>query len=1158
MYKLLNELVVSPSDLTSFLDSEFVTWMDRFRLEFPELVTPDLADEEAELFFKKGDEHEEAYLQSLKAQGMDVCEIVPGKDTLEQTAEAIQSGREIIYQAELFKAPFKGYSDFLFRVDTPSALGDFSYEIGDTKLSRKAKPYHIIQLCCYAEMLETLQGRLPESLRIILGNNEIKHFRTADFYYYYLQVKQAFLKQQETFDPNQRPAPIYGDDFKHWTSFAEAYLEEIDHLSRVANITRTQIRRLEDTGIRTLHSLATTQLSHVPKMDSSIFERLTQQARLQLESKELDKPKYELVSPPANSTIPRFGLEFLPPASEYDVFFDMEGYPLVNGGLEYLFGATYLENNQPCFKDWWAHNETEEKLAFEGFIDWAYGRWLADPSMHIYHYASYEVTAMRKLMGKYGTREHEVDEFLRHEVFVDLYKIVRQGIRVGEPSYSIKNIEHLYMEAREGEVKTAGASVVYYERWLELQDGLVWQASEILKDIRDYNEQDCISTWKLTEWLRNIQQENGITWIPPLKDDNDEAAEDSEEESIKPATELAKRILANIPSNVPQNEVEKWRVHELLAWLLEFHRREQKPLWWAYFERISMTDFELVDEPDCLGMLVRTETPPEPVKRSVLFEYQFDPNQETKLKAGDKCRFVVDETIYTTTIETLLRNEGIAKIKLSQQSLQKYGFEDGNVPKNINLIPYKFQDYKTIEDSIYRTIKVWYETGELPQALEDFLYRRRPRLLAKSEGPLIPDGIDTLDGASNVIQGLDNSALCIQGPPGAGKSYTASRVILELLKRNYTVGITSNSHKAIIHLMEKVAEEASSEGYPLNSVKIRSDKKDGIENNPLVTNADKITSVVIDSNTGYQLVGGTAWAFSHEYSEGKFDYLFVDEAGQVSIANLVGMSPSTKNIVLLGDQMQLSQPIQGAHPGESGQSILEYYLQGHATIPPEKGIFLEKTYRLHPEICEFISQAVYEGRLQSNELETKKQVLTLPTGVLTLPFYKPAGILYLPVSHEGNTQCSEEEVAVIQSVLAELLTCQTYDKNLGQQRPITINDILFVTPYNMQVRMLQEALGSQARVGSVDKFQGQEAPVVIVSMCASSGNDSLRGLEFLLNKNRINVALSRAKSLAIVVGSPTLALTKCTKIDQMTLVNLYCWINECYAAVPQPDVLDNV
>jgi uncharacterized protein len=383
-----------------------------------------------------------------------------------------------------------------------------------------------------------------------------------------------------------------------------------------------------------------------------------------------------------------------------------------------------------------------------------------------------------------------------------------------------------------------------------------------------------------------------------------------------------------------------------------------------------------------------------------------------------------------------------------------------------------------------------------------------------------------------VVPDLDGTTLCIQGPPGTGKTYTGANVIVDLLERGKRVGITSNSHKVVLNLMNAVARRADERGVTLSAVKVGRHEGD-----PIIDRED-VEHVATASDLGDlpALIGGTAWLFSRSDLAGQLDYLFVDEAGQVALANLVGMSPSAKNLVLLGDQMQLSQPTQGSHPGESGSSCLDYVLQDHATIPAELGIFLATTWRMHPDVCRFISGAVYEDRLEAEAHTKERRILPVGDGRIG----REAGIQFVPVEHEGNRQASEEEVGVIVELVEELRRCRHTDKDGADAGLLKLSDILVVAPYNLQVRMLQAALGPDARVGTIDKFQGQEAPVVIVSMAASSGDSSPRGIDFLFDKNRLNVAISRAQSLAVLVGNPDLARTACSFVKQMRLVNLFC------------------
>jgi uncharacterized protein len=841
-------------------------------------------------------------------------------------------------------------------------------------------------------------------------------------------------------------------------------------------------------------------------------------------------PRYEVLAPPADN--PLLGLAALPPASGLDVFFDMEGYPAKNDWLEYLFGADYLENGEPRFRDWWAHNEFQEKAAFEAFLDWVYARWTADPGMHVYHYAAYETTAIKRLMGKYGTREDKVDALLRAGVFVDLYAIVRRSLLVGEPAYSLKNLEHLYMAQRGGDVTTAASSVVYYDAWCESGESEDWRASPLLKSIRDYNEDDCVSTRLLADWLRARQAEAGIAYAAGVPDAAPETAHEVKEK-VQVRLDLADALLARLPAerSADPATAENERITELLAWLLDIHRRCDKPMWWRKFERQEMSVQELWEDMDCLAGL-QLQGPPRAVARSLEFDYRFDPNQDSKLTLGNSVWFSPD-TGCSATI-TAFDPNGSLTLKTSRAQLDKNELQ--SLPAQTSIIPNEYVGPEVITESIFRVVAGYSETGALAPCLSDFLRRARPRLKPPADGALVQPGEDVIAAGIRIASQMQDTCLCIQGPPGTGKTYTSARIIKALLEDGKRVGISSNSHKAILNLMKEVCAA----GYVGWGMKVGGEEEEDIFH--IYRNIFHEGSST-DGAQCYRegLIGGTAWLFSREDIAGKLDYLFVDEAGQVSLANLVGMSPSTRNIVLMGDQMQLGQPIQGSHPGESGQSILEYYLQGHATIPSDLGIFLATTWRMHPDVCSFISEAVYEGRLQP-EPGNVNRVIECPAGAAGL-VNAEAGIVFIPVEHEGNTQGSDEEVATIAQLVAELVGRTRYDKQGKNAGAVTVADgMIFVSPYNLQVRKLKRALPEGARIASVDKFQGQEAPIVVVSMCCSPGEYGTRGLKFVLDPNRLNVAISRAESLAIVVGDPRLAESAAGDIDDMRRLNLYCWL----------------
>ncbi|MFK7823594.1 MAG: TM0106 family RecB-like putative nuclease [Oligoflexales bacterium] len=1123
MYKKNGKLVFSPTDLTRFWESSFASWMDRYKLEFPQSeIQPDQDDELSKSLQNLGYKHEETTIKKFEEKGLSIKNIdikVPDKG-LSQTIKAMQEGVDVIFQGRLEHASFAGFSDFLVKTEGASSLGNYHYEPYDTKLSNKLKPYFVIQLCCYADMLASVQGCLPQNFAVILGNGTEKHRGLLDYIHYYQFLKKSFLNFQKNFDPEKRPSPADSRSHGRWSEFANQLLLENDSLHQVARISKNQIKNLEKQGVTTLNQLATTDLDHVQKISDSVLERLKHQAHLQMQSKDKEKPLFEVINANSQSE----GLCKLPPPSPIDVFFDIEGFPIVEGGLEYLWGNSFIENGKLTFKDFWAHNREEEKQLFEDFIDWVMDRWEQDPNMHIYHYANYEIAAIKKLMGRFATREEQVDKLLENHVFVDLYQVVKSGLRIGDRSYSIKNVELLYRPKRATEVADGGASVVYYERWLVEQDGETWQDSKILNEIRDYNKDDCDSTYELVEWLRKIQEEAGVKFISSLTEDaSSEGLKLEEEKEEDSNRQKIKESLLELEANFP--------IARLLYDLMDFHKRAEKPKWWRYFERLDTPAEDLFDDLDCLIGLKRTGTVPKKEKQSFIYEYKYDSLQPFKFSKKQNYVLHLDSKV-SLKVHSVDLNAGLAYFKIGSKK---------QLPDQLSLIPkdpiINGNLIKGVEEFCERFI----EDPQQENAILDLLLRKRPRHKEHKPGPLLDNDKDILEQITNLTLNLNNSMLCIQGPPGAGKTYTAKNIILELIKKGKRVGITSNSHKAIDNLLVGAHDLIATEKPEIVIVKVNSNAKDPIFEIDGIGHCPTASKLKLSEET--LLVGGTAWTFTNNVTEGQFDYLFVDEAGQVSIANLLAMSKSTNNIVIMGDQMQLGQPIEGSHPGESGKSILEYFLQDHATIPADLGVFLPKTFRLHPEICSFISESVYEGRLNPAEGNDNRRILGSEERDSKIKL--DSGLLFVPVEHEGNSQASDEEVFVIKELVEDLVGRPFTDSSGKQCGIISLENILFVAPYNFQVSKLKDVLGEDAKVGSVDKFQGQEAPIVILSMCSSDlSGPSSRGVEFLFSKNRLNVALSRAQSLAIVVGNPNLGSTQVSGVEHMGMVNLYCWLME--------------
>lgn len=1100
----------SASDLVNYMGCEHATLFDVRQLTEPVTLPPD--DDYAVLLQQKGIEHETAYLESLRREGRHVVEVASSNDLQQrarQTVEALKSGADVIYQGALLAPPWHGYSDFLLRRDgVESTLGDFAYDIADTKLARQAKPKHLLQLCVYADLLKSIQGVAPPQLHVALGGGGSAIVRTADVAAYYAFARRRFEAFAATPPPIATPDPCGHCRFCRWRTQCESNWDAIDHLSLVANISRAQRARLVAAGVTSVAGLAGASVDLSVDIRPEVLGRLMTQARLQNARRANgDAEVVRLALAPGR------GFNRLPATDSGDVFFDIEGDPLFEGGLEYLFGILRIENGEQVFSPFWAHDREAEKKAFEALMDALMAQLTSHPGAHVYHYASYEESALKRLAMYHGTREKEVDDLLRGGKLVDLFQVVREAVQIGEPRYSLKNIEKYYMEtARAGEVTTAGDSIVMYERWRRLGDGT------ILEEIRAYNERDCISTLKCRDWLVS-QRPSDATWRSDIGVVPDTPQKQAKRAEADAKTEsLSRQLLACNEEDRP------WR--QLLAHLLEFHRREAKPAWWAQFTRAEMTEEELINDAECIGALTRNATPPWADKKSTVFEFEFPP-QDFKFRIGD-------EPVRAESLEAA--GEIVALDEDARTIALKLGPSRSRFGERVSIIPKGPVGDQVLRDAVYRFGEAVAGKAARYPALFDIMRACGPRFRSRAAGePVVAGKGEIVGEAISAIADLDQSCLLVQGPPGAGKTYLASHAIVELIKSGKRVGVASHSHKAINALLAAVDERAGKCGHSFRGVKKSSGEHQFFAGSPNIANTldnDEAT------DGGYQLIAGTAWLFARPNMDQRLDYLFIDEAGQVSLANVIAMGVSARNIVLIGDQMQLAQPIQGDHPGGSGRSALEHILGELATVPPERGVFLPVTRRMHPSICQFISDAVYEGRLHADADAARQQLIV---DVAADPeALAPVGLRFVDVVHEGCAQRSPQEAERLKRTFDALCGRRWVDRE-GVAREIGVEDILVVTPYNMQANLLQSVLQPNARVGTVDKFQGQQAPVVLISMTTSSGEDLPRQIEFLYSKNRLNVAISRARCLAVVFASPRLLEVGCTSVAQMRLVNTLCW-----------------
>ena len=1123
-----NQILYSPSDLVRYLGCAHATALDLAKLHDPDSA-PAQAEDDAmgELVQQAGLAHEEDYREQLAEQG-GLVEI-PGEGSLETrarlTREAMESGAQAIFQAAFLQPPWSGFADFLIRVEEPSALGAWSYEPIDTKLARSAKASHVVQLGLYARMIAAIQGREPRRVHVQLGDGRRESFRLVDFDKVLSNAISRYLVFIDGGAGQTSPEPCNACGLCPWRDHCAEVWEAEDHLSRVCGIGKPQIEKLRAGGVTAVAALAALpDDARIPRMAQATLDKLRAQARLQL-------PRWQGGDPVVEPLPPEEGRGFanLPAPDPADLFFDLEGDPLEEGGLDYLWGVHYRDGSRPEFRFRWGHNHADERAAFESTMDWMADHLARHPGAHVYHYAPYEITALRRLSTLHASREEMLDNLLRQRRFVDLYGVLRQAIRTSEDNLSLKTMEIFFAEAREGDVTKADQSVVEYKSWQASRE------QKILDGILEYNKVDCENTEALRDWLVELRMDD-LPWRPvgPATAVPDEKAEAREDAERRAAQLIAAIEAGEIPST-PEGRA-------LVGHLTQFHRRADKPAFWAMFDRCEREPDELAEDNECIGGILPDVAPDgvwqRPEKRSTISSYRFPP-QETKLREGSVVLHA-PSLAKVGTITALDCEAGTVEIKRGNAA-------QGIWPLEGSLIPEPTVPNSILVAAVRRVAMAWagvdeeggavatVDSKQSYRALLDLIEREKPRLLGWDGGPLVREGETLVEAATLRCLAMDSTTLFIQGPPGTGKTFTSAHVICSLIASGKRVGVSSNSHKAINNLLAKVEEVAAETGLSFVGVKKCTRGNDDQRLNGRIITDVESAGDVLDYHA--DLIGGTAWLFAGEDFDQSLDYLFVDEAGQVSLGHLLAMGSAARNIVLVGDQMQLAEPIQGAHPGESGLSALDYLLQGEATVAPDRGILLDTSWRMHPDICGFISDAVYDGRLKAHP-DCACQRLHLQPG--HDPALAEHGIRFVAMDHTGCGQRCDAEVARVKELVENLIGTGFTDRK-GETGTIGWENILIVAPYNMQVNALAAAVPANARVGTVDKFQGQEAEVVIVSLATSTPDDLPRHVEFFYSKNRINVAISRARTLALVLANPKLLELDAKSVDHLRLVNTLAW-----------------
>ncbi|MBO9553610.1 TM0106 family RecB-like putative nuclease [Cellulomonas sp.] len=1145
-------LVLSPSDLSHAATCELavVRSLDG-RLGWGPPVVP-AADAMLERVAALGTEHERTILRSYldrfgpwdEATGRGVVTLRRARAdresltaTHERTMAVLAAGADVVYQAGFFDGRFTGYADFLVRTD------DGRYEVHDTKLARTVKVTALLQLAAYADQLHAAGVPTDDAVHLVLGDRTTSRHRLADLLPVYRDRRRRLERLLDA-HVARGTAAHWGDARYRACGRCDVCAPEVERhrdLLLVAGMRSTQRARLHTAGVTTIDALATSTAA-VDGIGTATLAGLRAQAALQVRQGEPhDEPLvFDLVDPGAVADLPA------PDAG--DIFFDFEGDPLwtddstppdepAQWGLEYLFGVVEADGT---FRPFWAHDRAQEKQALVEFLAYVAERRREHPAMHVYHYAPYERSALLRLAARHGVGEEAVDQLLREGVLVDLYATVRRGLRVGSSSYSLKKLEPLYMgdEGRDGEVTTAGDSIVEYaeacaER--ERGDEQAWQ--ERLDAIADYNRYDCVSTLRLRDWLVARGAERGVVPAARPVTERDEVDEHETDE-----------LVVRLTKSAEETEGPDGTALGLLAAALGYHRREDKPFWWAHFDRLQSDPADWLDPRSTL----LADEPPTVVRdwyvpprgranrRELRFVGHLEPGSD--LREGEKAYALYDPAPpfaktssgghrgWTSNVTVLgTRTEpdpqspsGTRDVVLVSEALATTDTPTPALPMALGPAePPRTDGIAAAIRSVAQSVADGLPAFPTHPAV-DILRRVPPR--TRSGLPLPrPDTpgdtastigtIGTPEAITSAVLDLDRSYVAVQGPPGTGKTYTGGHVIAALAAQGWKVGVVAQSHAVVENMLRSVA------GAGLDPARIAKKYTTHPPTDPVwqPLKNDRDFGAFYGRQAGGFVVGGTTWDFTNEnrIPRGSLDLVVVDEAGQFALANTVAVSVAGRNLLLLGDPQQLPQVSKGSHPVPVDRSALGWLADGHDTLPDELGYFLDRTWRMHPALTEAVSRLSYEDRLTSVEHTARRSLEGVAPGVRTVL-----------VDHEGHSVASPTEAAAVLGTVRDLVGRRWQDPRAGVDRPLAPRDVLVVAPYNAQVwtvrRALEKAGLGDVRVGTVDRFQGQEAPVVIVTTTASSADDVPRGMEFLLNRNRVNVAISRAQWCAVVIRSRAL------------------------------------
>ncbi|MGC8498992.1 MAG: TM0106 family RecB-like putative nuclease [Acidimicrobiales bacterium] len=1102
----MTETLLTPSKISAWLECAHSMTLRRLQERGSLTPLPSVAGDLAELLIEKGMSHEDACLRSFEAQGRDVVRVPPRQpaeafaDWVERVAPLWHDGHDVLYQMPLLSGGIRGIADFVVQV--PGEPG--AYEPVDAKLTRAAaRPGHVLQLCFYAEAIQAVVGIAPRQMHLWLGSGAIETLPVDQFSPYWRRLRRQVSRHllDEGGDATA-PEQCAHCAICEFAPVCEAEWRRNDSLVWVASLGVAERHTLEHAGVTRLGELAARDRG--PALAPERWHRHHRQAVLQVSSRERpqEQPPFELIERSDDPFYGR-GLELLPAPDDGDVFFDFEGHPFWTPQAELLFLAGMSYWTDPGgwhYEARWAHDLDEQREMLDGVVDFFRERRSRFPGMHVYHYNHTERSAIERFV--VGTPTEAVfDQLVRTGLFVDLYTVVRNAVRAGVESYGLKAMEKLTGFERQGGIERGAGAVVEYEQYVRTRN------PHILEGIARYNRDDVDATRSLRQWLITLRPPD-MAWRPAVLATEEEGAVDE-----------AVRILGGYPTG---------SVERLVGDLTGYWRRERSATTTPKFAAASAGLDVLLGDPDYLAAL-RAVGAPEPVpvrgrpdalRHRVTVTWPEQPLDEAFSARGSVLLVFDDGEPGYGSIADMDGDLRTATIRWTPSSA-----DDVRVPVVAIRDDYFPPRDKAVALAELAHLLAFPTPDETVNPVAAELLAARPPRFVAGGGP--PTG-EFRDDVAEILAWsteLDGSYVAIQGPPGTGKTYRGARLVAHLLESGLRVGVTAMSHAAIDNLLGAAQRELKKQGA-LDAVRAvrwggdTSKRLDGV----VYTSSKR---ELIESNA-MNLVAGSPWLWARSGMRPyPVDVLIIDEAGQLALADAVACTSGARNLILLGDPLQLAQVAQADHPGDAGSSVLAHVLGPHATIPTSAGVFLTESRRMHPDVCRYISHQIYEDRLTSHPA-CARQTTVLGTG-----------LRWIRVTHTDRSTSSPEEATAISQAVGQLVGTPWTDHE-GRRRLLVPSDFMVVAPFNDQVRTIRDHLGAdglgEVQVGTVDKFQGREAPVVFFSMTTSSAADLVRGAEFLFSRHRLNVAISRARCLAVVVSTEELLEMRARSTEEMHLI----------------------